>query len=258
MVRKLVILIFISVFLLNACTYVMLPASTSVLASNGRLVLGSPGYIAKIQNISKKSGYRSALSEVMADVEKNGRDLDNNTPDNILRFHRLVSSLINKIGSVDMQIHYFRNKLNRAPGSLNELIRLNRTHLFNKRWILLGVMNSYYHIQGKDGEYNLKFISSDGFCEAVYNKQGVLLNEKNDPVNMGTFNYAAGIPGAKAHEKYDIAPYFIWGNTPDSPQKGSASIYKGVNTALKNYKAHAASVYLYRKNLFGMQQGRVT
>ena len=155
--------------------------------------MGSVEYVEKIQNIAKKSGNQSALSAIMIDVDKNGNELDNNEPNNISRFHKLVSSLIYKIGYVDMQTHYFRNKLNRVPKTLKDLIRLNKMLPVNKRWILLSVADSGYHMQGVDGEYNLKFLSYDSFCEAVYNKKGILLNENNDPINMGTYNYGAGI-----------------------------------------------------------------
>ena len=74
---------------------------------------------------------------------------------------------------------------------------------------------------------------------------------------MGTYNYAAGIPNIHAHESYDVSPYIKWGTIINSPQKGGNVINKGVNLAFVNYKKHAQSVFLYRQNLFGMQQGRV-
>jgi len=49
-------------------------------------------------------------------------------------------------GYVDMQTNYIRNKLNRVPKTLNDLIRLNKTLPVNKRWILLSVANSDYHM----------------------------------------------------------------------------------------------------------------
>ena len=61
----------------------------------------------------------------------------------------------------------------------------------------------------------------------------------------------------KAHVRFDQYPYLIWGNTANSLQKGKNAINKGVYLGLINYKKHAASVYRYRQNLFGMQQGRV-
>lgn len=235
----------------------IMQVSAETNATNPHLALGSSAYILKIQSISSQIGYKSALSEIMKDVEKNGSDLDaRNSPD-VLRFYRLVSFVVSQIGYVDMQTHYFRNKLNRAPGSLAKMIALNKTLPVSKRWVLLSPINSEYHMQGPDGMFNLKFVSYSGFCEAVYNKRGVLLSETNDPINMGTFNYAAGIPGVFSHELYDVTPYLRWGNTANSPQKGNAMISKYTNIASNNYKVHAREVFVYRKNLFGMQQGKV-
>ncbi|HSO26202.1 MAG TPA: hypothetical protein VLR54_06245 [Methanobacteriaceae archaeon] len=259
MKKVLLLPILIFTFLFNGCGKldVDLPRINDNSIINRTYMLGSVEYVEEIQNIAKTSGERMALSAIMVDLDKNGSELDNNDPTNIKRFHELVSSLIYKIGYVDMQTHYFRNKLNRVPKTLNELIRLNKALPVNKRWELLSVQNSMYHMQGVDGEYNLKFISYDGFCEAVYNKNGVLLDENNDPINMGSYNYAAGISNINAHKIFDINPYFEWGNAANSPQKGKDDINKGVNLAAANYKKYAASVYIYRQNLFGMQHGRV-
>ena len=72
---------------------------------------------------------------------------------------------------------------------------------------------------------------------------------------MGSYNY--GVSSIKAHKKFDQWPYLIWGNAENSLEKGIDDINKGVKLGLINYKKHAESVYLYRENLFGMQQGRV-
>jgi hypothetical protein len=57
------------------------------------------------------------------------------------------------------------------------------------------------------GEYNLKFVSKNGRkYEAVYNYAGELLDENNDPVNMGTYNYADPSNKLK-HGRYDVCPY---------------------------------------------------
>ncbi len=257
MKKKLIVPILIFILLLSGCSRTSPTVIHNASTSNKAPLLGSTEYIEKIKKIAKKSGNRNALSVIMKDVDKNGNQLDNNQSDNIRRFHYFVSSLIYKIGYVDMETNYFRNKLNRAPKTLKILIRINKTLPINKRWILLNTGNSGYHMQGVDGEYNLKFISYDDFYEAVYNKNGILLDEHNDPINMGTYNYAAGIPSSTAHVKFDVSPYLIWGNTLNSTQKGKYNIDLGVNLAYFNYKKHAASVYIYRKKLFGMQQGRV-
>jgi len=75
---------------------------------------------------------------------------------------------------------------------------------------------------------------------------------------MGTYNYGTRIFPINAHSRFDKYPYLLWGNTENSPQKGKDAINKGVHLGFINYKKHATRVYLYRKNLFGMQQGKVS
>ncbi|MDR2446535.1 MAG: hypothetical protein LBD58_04485 [Treponema sp.] len=41
---------------------------------------------------------------------------------------------------------------------------------------LLPWQNMAFHMYEKDGEYDLKFISADGHSEAVYNKDGMRIN----------------------------------------------------------------------------------
>ena len=262
--KKVIIIIMLSIILLGIGWVVFLylnnfHSSVRNFEFSGKkhLVLGSMEYLDKIQYIVKNSGPRAAFTTIMVDVDKYGNDLDQKDTDNILRFHKLVSSLVLSIGYVDRDMHYFRNKLNRTPKSLKELMSINMTLPIDQRWRLLGIRGSLYHIQGYNGEYNLKFLSSDGYCEAVYNKSGDLLTEKNDPINMGTYNYAAGIPSLGAHNKFDVSPYILWGNAPESSQMGSKNINLGVQMALQTYKHNATLVFQYRKDLFGMQDGRV-
>jgi hypothetical protein len=263
---KFIILISIMAFICTACANIAFSTKKNKLVNDSHLILGSVEYVKKIQDFANIYGNRKAFSELMNDVNKYGNELNNIDPNNIhnnidpkniQRFNKLVSSLVYKIGYVDMEMHYFRNKLNRVPKNLKELMTLNKTLPVYKRWRLLGITSSEYHIQGTDGEYNLKFLSFDGFYEAVYNKKGILQNEKNNPVDMGTYNFAAGMHRINAHGKFDVSPYLKWGNSPNSPQKGSAAINKGVHSALNRYKKFAANVFLYRRKLFGMQQGGV-
>jgi hypothetical protein len=100
-------------------------------------------------------------------------------------------------------------------------------------------------MQGPEGLYNLKFVSPEGFCEAVYNRHGDLLNERTDPVNMGTFNYGYGIKENNAHSKYDVDPYLEWGNTRNSPQKGSFAINGGVKNVKELYVKDAKNIDLF-------------
>lgn len=110
------------------------------------------------------------------------------------------------VGTED--IHYFRNKLNRAPATRDALIAEK------EKWKLLPIGQSLYHMYGEDGVFNTKFISNEGEgkYEGVYNKEGLLLAEGNDPVNMGTYNYSSATVNAILHFGLDMLPYYIWGN----------------------------------------------
>ena len=206
--------------------------------------LGSPGYVKDIENFAKDSGNNAALERVMIDVKRNRTDLRFDS-DDTLRLYRLVCELIGQIGYVSQEVHYFRNELNSAPASLDEMIRYNSNSPPLKRWLLVAVKNSLYHMQGPEGIYNLKFVSPEGFCEAVYNRHGKLLNQRTDPVNMGTFNYGYGIKEKNAHSKYDVDPYLEWGNTKDSPQKGAFAINDGVKKVKELYAKDAKKVDLF-------------
>lgn len=133
---------------------------------------------------------------------------------------------------ITKEIHYFRNKLNRAPETLSDLL------LESDKWALCAAANSIYHMNGQDGVYNLKFISNCGKYEAVYNKYGDLLTEYNDPINMGTFNYAKYIPHPLKHLKLDVSPYETYGNTPDTTaSKIDYSTYDNNSKAKEYHKS---------------------
>ncbi len=213
---------------------------------NDFVMPGSTSYNWYIKSYAMRYGNKSALARIMNDVDKYSGQIGRNTYTDNLRLYKTVSYYISKIGSVDMQTHYFRNKLNLAPNTLEELHLLNQRMPPERRWKLVPLKGSLFHLQGPDGIYNLKFVSPDKFCEAVYNRQGILLTEKNDPINMGTFNYAAGMQQKNAHEKYDVTPYLKWGNSPDSPQKGRNAIQKGVNAAYFLYNQNISDVHAFR------------
>jgi hypothetical protein len=71
-------------------------------------------------------------------------------------------------------------------------------------------------MQGPDGVYNVKFVSPDGHFEAVCDKDGILLTEANDPINMGTYNYADPASELVKHVLYDVSPFGDWGNSAAS------------------------------------------
>ena len=86
-------------------------------------------------------------------------------------------------------------------------------------------------------------MSYDGIFEAVYNKQGILLTEYNDPQNMGTYNY--GNPDNwLAHGIYDVAPYLRYGNTiGDIYESGSEQKNRDKVTGNAEVLAYRAEIY---------------
>lgn len=213
----------------------------------GSRAIGSAAYIRHIKLHAEKYGNKSALSKIIGDVDGDAGQISRNTYADNLRLYRMVSYIAGKIGYVEVKTHYLRNRLNQSPKTLKDLMLQNDRLPKNRQWRLVPVKGSLYHMQGPDGIYNLKFVSPDGFCEAVYNRLGNLLTENNDPVNMGTFNYSEGIHQRDAHAKYDITPYLKWGNSPNSPQKGYSAIHAGVKAAAESYNRNTSAVTIYRK-----------
>lgn len=226
---------------------------SSAFFRSSKSVPGSSNYVKYINKYAEDSGNKAALKVVTADIQKNSSAIGKD-PVNDLRLYKLISVLIYKTGYVDMEVHYLRNKLNNAPESFEELLKTNSSLPPSQQWRLVSVGSSLYHMQGDDGMYNMKFVSANGFCEAVYNRYGKLLTEENDPVNMGTFNYGAGIPEAGSHQRFDIDPYLEWGNSAGSPQKGSLAISLGVRLASNAYNMNKEKVNEYRKF---MMEGRI-
>lgn len=51
----------------------------------------------------------------------------------------------------------------------------------------------------------------------MYNRNGILLTEENDPVNMGTYNYYGPALNRILHGYFDVVPYNVWGNVKGTP-----------------------------------------
>ncbi|MDP4181824.1 MAG: hypothetical protein Q8942_12115 [Bacillota bacterium] len=215
---------------------------------NTHYTIGSDNYIKHIEYIANSVSFNAALNQIMDDVTYHKSEFENDSDLYKEKLDQLISQLIQSIGYINIKVHYFRNELNSCPKTLNDMLIVNSSLPIKRKWKLLPVKGSIYHILGKDGLFNLKFISYNGFCEAVYNKNGQLLTENNDPINMGTFNYAAGMRGSASHKKYDIDPYLKWGNTLSS-YMSKAEISSEINKALKNYSENQIVIDEYRKNI---------
>ncbi len=190
-----------------------------IMLSGGDGVPLEAGYARKIEYIREQIEDESlsvnlALNRIMADITASPDFFHNMSYQERVSLCEEINKLIErKEGPSNIEEHYFRNYLNAAPDSLEGMLR----EIANPRgakWVLMEPGQSAYHMYGKDGEFNVnvKFITEDGLFEAVYDKNGVLLTEKNDAVNMGTYNYASPVSDPEKHIIYDVLPYSVWGN----------------------------------------------
>lgn len=183
-------------------------------------ILGSEAYLKKLRTrvplyLPDMTGNYNTLGGIkvlimMDDYETYSRHSDpDDIPDEMWDAYCTEFNDAIRVSSVFTEdIHYFRNKLNRAPATRDALIAEKG------KWKLLSIGNSLYHMYGEDGLFNTKFISNDGEgkYEGVYNKEGLLLTEENDPRNMGTYNYCGPTVDFILHGILDVAPYRTWGN----------------------------------------------
>ncbi len=158
-------------------------------------------------------------------------------------FHRNFTRMVREFGiAPDRSVHYFRNQLQDgiAPDTYDEFKKSSNY----SNWNLMSESGSIYH-QLEDGKvvqsdpnyepgYNLKYVSSNGNFEVIYNPKigirtnydsyvGGLVDMEYDCINMGTYNYVFSdaenelpsfIPPdlpqmleSYPHLKYDMLPY---------------------------------------------------
>ena len=164
--------------------------------------------------------------------------------ENWLNFCLFFNECVDKYGTVDEELHYFRLKLNRAPATLEEMIDLiNSTPNINDKWIMCSPYKGRYHMYGDDGAHNIKFISSnntDNIYEAVYDINGKIITEKDDyGKNMGTYNYISSSKYGKKHTKYDVKTYEKMMNTfkdlkYNTHENANNNVTSSKDPALKN------------------------
>jgi hypothetical protein len=167
--------------------------------------------------LDKQSSSTLILKQITQEIQ-NGRININELND--IEYHNFalnICALFENKGNVDTEEeHYLRNHFSRAPETLSEMIATIKNNNMVFKWKLVSPDYAVLHMYGFDGEYNLKFISEDGHLEAVYNKEGRLLTEENDPVNMGTLNYADQVSNKEKRAVLDVLPYFLWTNTKET------------------------------------------
>jgi len=182
---------------------------------------------------SKLSGSRDAQSRTIAQTELNTLmiqvqteiiDISLLSDVEYIAFARNICDLVDASGTIIKAVHFFRNCFNRAPSTLDEMMKIisqEQGGVFG--WKLVNRQNTHFHMFGKNGAFNLKFISADGHFEVVYNQDGLQLTEEIDPANMGTFNFGDSVSEKLKHVIYDILPFFEWGNS--SEQEANDIIY---------------------------------
>jgi hypothetical protein len=107
------------------------------------------------------------------------------------------------------ELHYFRNKLN-IEYEWNDFEELNRRLPEEYRWEKMSAIESSMHQNtATEGKPNKKYVSFDGYFEAVYSYDGILLNEETAPIDMGTYNYNPSTAWKRKHkDELDIIDTF--------------------------------------------------
>ena len=88
--------------------------------------------------------------------------------------------------------------------------------------------------------HNRKYVSADGYFEAVYSYDGKLLNEGVSDIDMGTYNYAPSTKGwtYKAyHLLKDMITYDVYKNSKkdlDDYLNKLSKKYEGIESKWKN------------------------
>lgn len=157
------------------------------------------------------------LDGLIAQMETGELDMDALSDAKYIAIAHTVCELVDRIGTVTKATHYFRNCFTRAPRTLDEMMAIIQHEQGGTfGWKLMSRQSTRLHMFGRNGEYNMKFISADGHFEAIYDIEGVKLTEENDSLNMGTFNYGDPINEKLRHAVYDVLPFFEWGNSRES------------------------------------------
>ncbi|AFS78121.1 hypothetical protein Curi_c11070 [Gottschalkia acidurici 9a] len=208
--------------------------------------LGTPAYIDKINRIEAIYGSGIALEQLIDDFNTYDRyeieDLKYNLFTDFYRFCKKINELVRKV-VMTKKIHYFRNKINKAPKTLEELLKEK------ENWILVPPHKSAYHMHGIDGILNLKFVSKKGgHFESIYDKDNNLVTNKE---NMGTYNFV-GSDDHDGHRTYDVEPYYRWGNTEECVGDGEVGSLKKALNNLINYSLDLKAIQRYQKYYFEM------
>lgn len=166
-----------------------------------------------VLDYSKAIASHAILTRMMDDLRENQELLYEHRHDKL--FLDTFDQYVKQLPYITKELHYYRNELNKygeAPERLEEMRQLAACG----KWEVFSAKYHRYEVNEYDSAHNVKFISSDGRFEVVYNiETGQIVS---DPINMGTYNYAPGsiIPWKYyQHHKYDKIPWKKWGNTEE-------------------------------------------
>ena len=119
---------------------------------------------------------------------------------------------------IDSKIHYFRNKLN-VECSWSDFKKLNDRLPEGYKWKQMMPPTDSMHQNTAPNTTtmrNRKYVSADGYFEAVYSYDGKLLKEGDGDIDMGTYNYSPSTKGVKHmvfHLIEDMITYELYKNT---------------------------------------------
>lgn len=253
MIFSFILLLMVAVLFVNM---MLMGYVNKVFSNGGTSSVSGQSYISHLSLMEEQLQDTSAAAEMalrrmMSDVEGGLIELDSLTDAEYKAIARQLCYLIDRKGGVySRDEHYFRNNFSRAPATLEEMVQcITQTPNTVFGWRLMPPKSTYLHMQGENGEYNLKFLSADGIFEAVYNKDGMLLTAETGPDAMGTFNYADSVTRAHLHSVYDVMPYFTWGNVlfEGAPSRDILSNMRNKYNKNPDAKAH----YAHYKQLLG-------
>jgi hypothetical protein len=203
-----------------------------------------------VQEVEADNKVRSKLMDFIIDDtiahEHELEKIKNRDNQKFKRYYQKINQIVGNMTEINEKIHYFRNKLNVAPETLEDMVKEAQ----KGNWRLLPPIQAAFHMNDHDKIdeplKNLKFVSSDGYFEAVYDVNGKLLTEENDPINMGTYNYI-GPDDVKGHERLDVDPYYKWGNTEEVEGRGMRRELAAATNNLRKYESSKeAQLHSYR------------
>ncbi|MFH1506502.1 MAG: RHS repeat-associated core domain-containing protein [archaeon] len=106
-------------------------------------------------------------------------------------------------------MHYHRN-VYQADADIPERESMLDMHEWKSKGVAIA-----HNLMGAEGNVDYRGKGPRYRQQAIYNPQGDLVT---DPANMGTFDYyGPGVFTIKGHLDVDVAPWILWGNTPNDP-----------------------------------------